>query len=55
MGMNKSLEEIMIGAKWNPNSLFNVFNYFYIEIWSCVKLEDMLEVLFKPIPEILLE
>jgi hypothetical protein len=32
-----------------------VFNYFYIVIWSCMKLEDVLEVLPMLIPQNFLE
>jgi len=30
-------------------------NYFYIEIWFCMKLEDVLKVLLVLVPEIFLD
>jgi hypothetical protein len=35
--------------------LFQAFKYFYIAIWSCMKLEDVLEVLPMLIPKTFLE
>ncbi len=37
------------------NFLSNAFNYFYIAISSCMKLEDVLEVIPRLIPKNLLE
>jgi hypothetical protein len=56
MGMHKSLEEILIGAKWKWKLEWNIsslwwFNYFYIIIWSCMKFEDVL----KKFPMLILE
>jgi hypothetical protein len=40
--IDKSKIEIRVGVEHN---LSNVFKNFYIAIWSCMKLEDVLEVL----------
>jgi hypothetical protein len=50
--IDKSKMEVKARVK---TFLFNAFNYFYIAIWSCMKLEDVLEVLPMFIPEIFLE
>jgi hypothetical protein len=39
--IDKSKVEVRARVK---NFLFNVFNYFYIAIWFCMKLEDVLKV-----------
>ncbi len=44
--------EMKVGVE---HFLFKVFNYFYIVIWFCMKLEDVLEVLPMLIPKNLLD
>jgi hypothetical protein len=46
--IDKSKVEVKARVKY---FLFNAFNYFYIPIWSCMKLEDVLEVFPMFIPE----
>jgi hypothetical protein len=50
--IDKSKVEVRARVK---KFLFNAFNYFYIAIWSCMKLEDVLQVLPNFIPKKFLE
>jgi hypothetical protein len=44
--------EVKVGVE---HFLSQVFKYFYIAIWSCMKLEDVLEVLPMLMPKTFLE
>jgi len=50
--IDRNKVEVRVGVE---NFLSIVLKYFYITIWSCMKLEDMLEVLPMLIPKIFLE
>jgi len=55
--MHGSLKEILKNSKVEmkvgvEHFLSTTFNYFYITIWFCIKLEDALEVFPMFIPEI---
>jgi hypothetical protein len=47
-----SIMEVKVGVE---HFLSQVFKYFYIAIWSCMKLEDVLEVLPMLMPKTFLE
>jgi hypothetical protein len=51
-GRNIDRSKVKVGAE---QFFSQVFKYFYIAIWSCMKLEDVLEVLPMFIPETFLE
>ncbi len=44
--------ELKVGVE---HFLFTTFNYFYIGIWSCMKLKDVVEVLPMLVPEFFLD
>jgi hypothetical protein len=50
--IDRSKVEVKKGVE---HFVFQAFKYFYIAIWSCMKLEDVLEVLPMLILEIFLE
>jgi len=54
MGMHELLEEILIRVKVKvgvEHFLSISINYFYIRIWSCMKLEDVLRVFPTLVPD----
>ncbi len=50
--IDRSIMEVKVGVE---HFLSQVFKYFYIAIWSCMKLEDVLEVLPMLMPKTFLE